>query len=97
MRTTFRMPPPVAVFECHCADTRLKESVYLVGSSEELGSWQIDRGTALITSAKEFPLWRSCVFTFDSVKPGDEVEFKFFIGPQTVNWERVNWETCEPF
>eukprot|EP01054_Gregarina_sp_Poly1_P006480 Gregarina_sp_Poly_1__6479@NODE_346_length_9378_cov_211_258941_g289_i0_p1_GENE_NODE_346_length_9378_cov_211_258941_g289_i0NODE_346_length_9378_cov_211_258941_g289_i0_p1_ORF_typecomplete_len1204_score189_19PPDK_N/PF01326_19/3_9e43CBM_20/PF00686_19/1_2e17_NODE_346_length_9378_cov_211_258941_g289_i033876998 len=89
------VPSPVAVFECHCAETKLGESVVVTGSIQELGNWQVHTSTAMITSVKEFPLWRSRIFQLESVQPGDDIEFKFFIQRQNnAPQSSIRWETC---
>lgn len=144
-----QIPLPVVVFECRCDSTVLGEHVHVIGSSRELGSWQVNthtqtththlhththtrihtqtcihtqscihthtqlhththrvaythieldthtqvpRATALITSSKDFPMWRSKVFQLESVSPGDVVEFKFMIRRQEQT--SAKWEPC---
>eukprot|EP01053_Blabericola_migrator_P002864 Blabericola_migrator_1__2863@NODE_181_length_11864_cov_121_034161_g157_i0_p1_GENE_NODE_181_length_11864_cov_121_034161_g157_i0NODE_181_length_11864_cov_121_034161_g157_i0_p1_ORF_typecomplete_len1260_score178_26PPDK_N/PF01326_19/6_2e37CBM_20/PF00686_19/1_8e16CBM_20/PF00686_19/7_6e03DUF410/PF04190_13/0_093_NODE_181_length_11864_cov_121_034161_g157_i047098488 len=87
------VPSPVVVFECHCAETCLGESVLVTGCIRELGDWQIQSSTPMITSAKEFPLWRSKIFQLTSVEPDADIEFKFFIQRQNQA-AAPKWETC---
>ena len=47
------------VFRVICDSTQLGQTVVVTGDSRRLGSWNPLQGVYLITSAQEFPVWRS--------------------------------------
>ena len=47
------------VFECHCSSTVPGQWVAVVGSSPQLGCWDVRRSVRLHTNASSFPLWSS--------------------------------------
>lgn len=81
------------VFEAECKETVIGESVYVIGDISELGNWDLAQATALITSPREFPLWRSRLFHLKSVIAGEVIHFKLVIKNHNNNTHR--WESCE--
>ncbi|CDJ48599.1 Calcium-dependent protein kinase, related, related [Eimeria brunetti] len=75
------------LWECRCQVTSLGDLLLLVGSSEELGSWQPERGIPLSTDALSFPLWRTAEIALDQPIT---VEYKFVI--RRANGA-IEWET----
>eukprot|EP00908_Phaeocystis_cordata_P022445 Transcript_4862.p1 GENE.Transcript_4862~~Transcript_4862.p1 ORF type:complete len:335 (-),score=61.77 Transcript_4862:87-1010(-) len=73
------------------AETRWGDTVVLVGSTPQLGSWVPDAGLPLQTDERTYPAWRLPPI---SLKEGVEYEFKFVIlraGPEgqpaQAEWE----------
>ncbi|KAL8430790.1 hypothetical protein Efla_004026 [Eimeria flavescens] len=83
------------VFECRCGSTVPGQWLTVVGSSGELGSWCVERGVRMTTSASAFPLWSSNeVWLADQADSAHAaaVEFKFVVGgpaPGAVVWEQL--------
>ncbi len=43
------------------ANTQINESLKIVGSCEELGSWDIRKGVLLETGTQIYPLWQQSI------------------------------------
>lgn len=58
------------VFRVICDSTQLGQTVVVTGDSRRLGSWNPLQGVYLITSAQEFPVWRSEPVPVEHLLPG---------------------------
>lgn len=75
--------PSYQLFEVH-ASTEMGDTVFLVGSADLLGNWEVDRGVRMSTSPARYPIWY--IWLPGCLPP---CEFKFVIARH--NGER-NWE-----
>lgn len=84
------------VFVCSCSRTKWGETLKVVGSTVELGQWNIGSGVLLSTSNDLYPRWRSTIVEFgDANGLPSTIEFKFVITKK--NDEDPKWENnCEP-
>eukprot|EP00928_Gymnodinium_smaydae_P037364 TRINITY_DN25951_c0_g5_i1.p1 TRINITY_DN25951_c0_g5~~TRINITY_DN25951_c0_g5_i1.p1 ORF type:complete len:486 (-),score=30.31 TRINITY_DN25951_c0_g5_i1:49-1458(-) len=80
-------------FEVSCSETSSGESVYVVGSVPELGSWDPRKGRRLHTDASCFPLWCSKRNGFALPVVG-EISFKFLVQREDLEGP-VRWEDSE--
>jgi glycogen debranching enzyme GlgX len=71
--------------------TQPGETIAIVGSLPELGSWNPDKAVACKTSADLFPMWESDAFSVDAAS-GSMLEFKLLIRGQG---DSVQWETFD--
>lgn len=70
-------------------ETQWGDTVVLVGSTAQLGSWQPSRGIRLCTDASSYPVW-SVTLPLDAITAGDAPpEFKLVIlrASSEVEWE----------
>lgn len=81
------------VFKVHCDNTLPSESLFIVGSPPELGSWAPAKAIRCSTTSADFPLWTSTValpwtsrgkFEFKLVKQIENNE-----DPNSVVWDDV--------
>ena len=73
-------------FQVECKETRPGEEVYIVGSSNELGNWNVNNSQKLSTDSSKFPLWESHPILFQSKF---QLEYKYIIKNSSNN---VKWE-----
>eukprot|EP00294_Goniomonas_avonlea_P014069 CAMPEP_0114539058 /NCGR_PEP_ID=MMETSP0114-20121206/37_1 /TAXON_ID=31324 /ORGANISM="Goniomonas sp, Strain m" /LENGTH=360 /DNA_ID=CAMNT_0001723139 /DNA_START=27 /DNA_END=1106 /DNA_ORIENTATION=+ len=68
------------------------DTVFVVGSTKALGSWDIKRGIELSTGSDTFPIWRSCLVY---LRTGTSIEYKFVVrhGDGSYEWENSS-EPC---
>ena len=72
----------------HCDSTVWNEQVYLVGSINELGNWNIENGVKLLTDASSFPKWTATVILPSNIT----FEYKYLI-VDTNTFEIKRWES----
>lgn len=82
--------PNGVTFTVHCESAKLGNHVRLVGSSEDLGMWQLKNGLVLTTSEAEFPWWR--LESPISISPEQLVEYKYVICDNTTG-NSYEWES----
>lgn len=73
-------------FEVECDRTNPGESVFIVGSAPELGTWSVEKGVRCGTSSGKFPVWMQAV----TMKTTGKLEFKIVIakdGGAGARWE----------
>ncbi|CAL1146851.1 unnamed protein product, partial [Cladocopium goreaui] len=68
-----------------CKETNVGDTVWVVGSVPELGSWEVKEGLQLETTADSFPLWKSPQVP---IIPG-KIQFKIVILSENGN---ARWE-----
>ncbi len=84
------------------AQTRVGESIGLVGSAPELGQWDVSRCVPLCTSADRYPLWwTETEVDFQSHRAHQDIEYKYVrLGPGgSVHWESLGsnrWIAIDP-
>lgn len=73
-----------------CSTTKPNEKVRLVGSIEQLGSWNPDKGVDLITDASSYPQWIAHI----SLPCSAVIEYKYVVVDMSTNllvrWEALN-------
>lgn len=52
------------------ANTQVGESIRVIGESEELGKWNLDKSVQLRTDAKSYPMWTTAEPVWIQPKPG---------------------------
>jgi len=74
-------------FTCSCSDTQWGDTLLIVGSAPEIGSWDPQRGRKLSTDASSYPAW-SCACQLD-VSTHSTVEYKFVVhrADGSIAWE----------
>lgn len=82
------------MFECRCGWTVPGQWLAVVGSANQLGSWDVGRSVRLETTAASFPVWSSpdVWLTEENEVLGTPIEFKFVVGgPGNGNiiWEQL--------
>ena len=73
-------------FQIECKQTKPGDSVYVVGSSKELGNWKSEKSQKLTTDKDRFPIWESNPISFNSKS---QLEYKYIIKNNSNN---VKWE-----
>jgi len=76
------------VFQVRCSDTKPGEGVFLVGSHDSIGAWDLEKALALTTSADTFPTWSSQAV---KVSKGKALQYKFLIRREN-NSGSPRWE-----
>ena len=71
----------------HWDSTVSNEKVYLVGSINELGNWNIENGVKLLTDASSFPKWTATVILPSNIT----FEYKYWM-VDTNTFEIKRWE-----
>ncbi len=70
-----------------CAHTQVGDRLALIGSTPELGEWNLAKSIALYTDSRRYPLWWTEI---NLHQPGDsKIEYKYVIwkGDGSIQWE----------
>ena len=90
------------------AETQMGETIALVGSTPELGLWDLANCIHLHTSAAQYPLWQSVAIdvqpsppSIDYQKAGDQINYQYvrFAADGKAHWESLNtnrWMAIDP-
>lgn len=73
---------------CLRAETSLGESIYVLGSTKELGNWHLAGALALTTNAHTYPLWTSAAATL----PAMTLDYKYV---KVRDGRLIQWEQFE--
>jgi len=81
-----QVAPVAATFNVTAGFTTWGQSVYVVGSIPELGSWNPAAAVPLKTTSSTFPTWTGSV----SLPPNTYVEYQYIV--KNANGTVANWE-----
>lgn len=75
-------------FHCICRDTKPGENVFVVGSHDMLGNWNVSRAVPMQTDPKKWPQWKSYELKIEDVSL---LEYKHIIkrGDECISWEPI--------
>jgi hypothetical protein len=79
-------------FHLRCNNTIKGDKVFVTGSTQELGRWNLNDAKELITNSEDYPIWSSDDLIFE-IKSGEmmKFEYKYFIrNKNNVKWENFN-------
>lgn len=84
--------PSYQLFECNCT-SQLGDTLYIVGSTAQLGDWNVNAGIKLSTCPERYPIWYTWV---SGCLPACEFKFVVVHPDGSHTWEAIDNRRLPP-